>query len=190
MKNDVVVTGHRIVLAGFWKRVAATLIDTIILFVLIFICGFIYGLMFVTQETNLAELRGYTNGFSFLFTAIYFIGYHASSYQATPGKIAVGIKVVRYDGSGLLIGGAFLRFLATILNGFTFGIGWLLAMLTRDKQALHDFLCKTLVVDKWAFTFHANRQKRGLGAVTIVTLLTLIPIFIFVLALTSHPQYR
>ena len=42
--------------------------------------------------------------------------------------------------------------------------------LTERKQALHDMLCDTLVVDKWAFTAHPERQRDELGVVTIVIL--------------------
>ena len=41
------------------------------------------------------------------------------------------------------------------------------------KQALHDMLCDTLVVDKWAFTERPDLQRRELGAVTIVVLVVL-----------------
>ena len=40
----------------------------------------------------------------------------------------------------------------------------------RSQQALHDMLCDTLVVDKWAFTDRPEWQERGLGTVTVVIL--------------------
>ena len=56
----------------------------------------------------------------------------------------------------------------------TCGIGVLISGLmvafTERKQALHDMLCDTLVVDKWAFTDRPEWQERGLGTVTVVIL--------------------
>lgn len=49
-------------------------------------------------------------------------------------------------------------------------IGFIMAAFTERKQALHDMMCDTLVVDKWAFTEHPELQQRGLGTVTIVIL--------------------
>ena len=45
-----------------------------------------------------------------------------------------------------------------------------MAAFTERKQGLHDMLCDTLVVDKWAFTEHPEWQQRNLGTVTTVIL--------------------
>ena len=53
------------------------------------------------------------------------------------------------------------------------GRGYNLALIrdfTERKQAPHDMVCDTLVVDKWAFTDHPERQQQGLGTVTVVVL--------------------
>ena len=48
--------------------------------------------------------------------------------------------------------------------------GYLMAAFTQRKQALHDLICGTLVVDKWAYTHHPERQRRELGTITWVIL--------------------
>lgn len=45
-----------------------------------------------------------------------------------------------------------------------------MAGMTQRKQAPHDKVCETLVVDRWAFTDHPERQSTGLDTVTIVVL--------------------
>jgi hypothetical protein len=45
-----------------------------------------------------------------------------------------------------------------------------MAGFTERKRALHDMMCDTLVVDKWAFTSHPEWQRKELGAVTITIL--------------------
>ena len=84
-------------------------------------------------------------------------------------------RVVRGDGSPIGFGRAFLRYLAYFLFVvLTCGIGVLVSGLmvafTERKQAPHDMVCDTLVVDKWAFTDHPERQQQGLGTVTVVVL--------------------
>lgn len=49
-------------------------------------------------------------------------------------------------------------------------ISGLMVAFTERKQALHDMICDTLVVDKWAFTAFPERQRDELGVVTIVIL--------------------
>ena len=81
-----------------------------------------------------------------------------------------GIKVVRSDGSRISVARGVGRYFATFLSTLILGIGFLMAAFTERKQALHDMVCDTLVVDKWAFTAHPEWQKRELGTVTVVIL--------------------
>src|SRR5690606_40469228 len=81
-------------------------------------------------------------------TAAYYGWFHASNSQATLGKMAIGIKVVRGDGTRISFARGFARYFAMILSALTLGIGFLMAAFTERKQALHDILCDTLVVDR------------------------------------------
>ena len=107
---------------------------------------------------------------SIAITAGYYAWFHASNSQATLGKMAVGIKVVRGDGSRITLARGVGRYFGFMLSSLTLGIGLLMAAFTERKQALHDILCDTLVVDRWAFTDHPEWQRRELGTVTVVVL--------------------
>ena len=72
-------------------------------------------------------------------------GMTSSSYQGTLGKLAMGIQVCDLDGRPIGFGRALLRELAKILSSI-FLIGFLTALFTEKKQALHDILLQTLVV--------------------------------------------
>src|SRR5690606_39717364 len=96
--------------------------------------------------------------------------FHASRGGATPGKMLIGIKVVRTDGSRISVLRGVGRYFGALLSGLVLCIGYLMAAFTGRKQALHDMLCDTLVVDKWAFTEHPEWQRRELGTATIVVL--------------------
>jgi uncharacterized BrkB/YihY/UPF0761 family membrane protein len=54
--------------------------------------------------------------------------------------------------------------------GLILCIGYLMAAFTERKQGLHDMMCDTLVVDRWAFTDQPQLQRRELGVVTIAVL--------------------
>lgn len=175
--------GGEVVYAGFWKRVAAYMIDAMVIgvatqIVQLVVMGVFFGLS-ASSMSNPETMFASGTGILFVLAlylvplamnAAYYAAFHASSKQATLGKMAVGIKVVRTDGTRISLARGVGRFFATILSSLTIGIGFLMAAFTDRKQALHDMICDTLVVDKWAYTAHPEWQKRELGTVTIVIL--------------------
>ena len=72
--------------------------------------------------------------------------YFVSTRGATPGKIALGIKIVRADGSAVPVDLAFGRYFAQWLSVFTFMIGYIIAGFDEEKRSLHDHICGTRVV--------------------------------------------
>jgi uncharacterized RDD family membrane protein YckC len=170
--------GH-VVYAGFLKRVAASFIDGVIVSVVGGVIGGMVGAVFgfalmggdfgSSAGSNLLNLISSTMGL--VLGLLYYGGFHSSESQATPGKMLIGIKVARVDGDRLTPVRAGARFLATYINLFTLGIGWLMAAFTERKQALHDFIADTVVVDRWAFTEFPERQNSELGGCAIAILI-------------------
>ncbi len=167
-----------VVYAGFWKRVAAYLIDYVILTIVAMIVGGIVGL-------GIGGAMGFTGGSAMTGQALselvggliglgigllYYGGLHASSGGASLGKMAIGIKVVRSDGQRISLARSMGRYFASILSALILLVGYLMAAFTGRKQALHDMLCDTVVVDKWAFTDQPHLQRHELGAVAVVVL--------------------
>jgi uncharacterized RDD family membrane protein YckC len=68
--------------------------------------------------------------------------------QATPGKMIVGIKVTDMNGTPITFGRATGRYFAKIISSLTFGVGYIMAAFTQQKQALHDIISGCLVVDR------------------------------------------
>lgn len=175
-----------VVHAGLWRRFAASCIDGLVTGVVGYALLIPLMLAYGVSMSSFAQAElagsGMNLGFmlfyyaiSFGVPALYFAWMHSSSSQASLGKMAVGARVVRGDGSPIGFGRAFLRYLAYFLFVvLTCGIGVLVSGLmvafTERKQAPHDMVCDTLVVDKWAFTDHPERQQQGLGTVTVVVL--------------------
>jgi uncharacterized RDD family membrane protein YckC len=169
--------GH-VLYASFLKRVAASIID-----------GFIVGIITVVVQTPIALITGVSLGLAggdaglgsalmqlvtqLIGVAIgiaYFGYFYTSDQQASPGKQLVGIKVARPDGERISFARSVGRYFANWLNIFTLGLSYLLPLFTEKRQTLHDLICDTVVVDRWAFTDTPERQTEELGGCAIAVL--------------------
>jgi uncharacterized RDD family membrane protein YckC len=122
------------VYAGFWKRVAALLIDSIV----------------VSAATGI--LTAATLGIAwfsiFLLPWVYEAIMLSSEKQATVGKMVLGIVVTDVNGGRITFGRATGRHFAKWLSALILGVGFLMAAFTERKQALHDMIADTLVVNR------------------------------------------
>jgi uncharacterized RDD family membrane protein YckC len=131
--------------AGFWRRVAAALIDGILVGVVSWIVTLIFS--------GISDGAEVTAQILVLIAAYgYYAGMESSSYQATVGKIALGIQVTDLNGNRISFGRALGRNLAEILSALIFGIGYIMVAFTPKKQGLHDMIAGTLVVQKGTAT--------------------------------------
>ena len=72
--------------------------------------------------------------FSLLATVAWFASFHGSRLMASPGKLAVGIKVVRADGSRMGWGRSIGRAFAYYLGFLTLYVGYLIAAFTPTRD--------------------------------------------------------
>ena len=180
LKEEPAVQGGEVVYAGFWKRVAAYIIDAVIVGVVGGIIGGIIGGILGGAMLGAGGVSGNPSGMlaiqllsnlvGMVLGLSYFGWMHASSSMATLGKMAIGIKVVRPDGQRISFARGVGRYFGLIVSSLPLGIGFAMAGFTEHKRALHDMLCDTLVVDKWAFTAQPELQRRELGTLTVVVL--------------------
>ncbi len=137
--------------AGFWRRLAAFIIDAIIAGALVGAITSIFlpftWLPFWGSGAHWIPLfRGTAqNIISSAVNIAYAAGFWAWRGQ-TPGKMLLNIKVIRTDGSGVSLGYALLRYLGYVVNGLTLGIGFLWIAFDARKQGLHDKIADTYVV--------------------------------------------
>jgi len=159
--------------AGFWWRVLAFILDSLLLWLVDFAIAAASGWHSLTFGTDtdsvqavadvawhpgLADVAGphwystshwHGGGLTLavsLLSALYFILLESSKLQGTLGKRACGLRVTGLHGQRISVLRALGRHLAKILSGLLFGIGFLMVGWTRHKQALHDKLAGTLVM--------------------------------------------
>lgn len=201
---------HEVVQAGFWRRWAALFLDQLILsgvfYALIIAVALMIGATGGLDTLELSEsepppawviaLYVGVTGLYYLGAGLYFSLMESSVRQATVGKMALGIKVVDQAGQRLSFAHALGRWFAASLSYLTLYIGFFMAALTAKKQALHDLMANTLVVDKWAYTDSPERQTRGptgclvAFAVAIALMIGLVVLgVVAAIALPAYQQY-
>ena len=141
--------------AGFWIRFAAKIIDYIAISIVNFVinavifmiigfslknpaspesAGMLFGIAYaVVQLLNLSTFAAYDT---------YFVG----KFGATPGKMALKLKIVTSDGDAVSYLRALGRFGAEIISGAILLIGYIMAAFDDERRALHDRICDTRVV--------------------------------------------
>jgi uncharacterized RDD family membrane protein YckC len=151
--------------AGFWRRLGAYLIDFIILAVVSQVLRFLWAMVLGAPEVPvvspeappeeqvaaaLAALRasGPVSLVETLVNFLYFTFFEGSTLQATPGKLALGIRVTDTDGNRISYARAFGRTLGKIVSGMICLIGFIMIAFTERKQGLHDLIAGTLVVKR------------------------------------------
>lgn len=135
------------VYAGFWLRGVAYLIDSILVGVIVFVVAGL-GIVPMADDPEAEPLLSALNFLAEAIALLYWSIFEASALQATPGKLAVGIRVTDLAGGRLGFGRALLRNVLKILSFLLLLIGYLMAAFTARKQALHDLIAGTLVVKR------------------------------------------
>jgi uncharacterized RDD family membrane protein YckC len=129
--------------AGFWRRVAAVLIDGLLLSVVTLPLTLAFG--GYDAYADLGQAPGASTS-STVIAWLYYALMESSAKQATVGKMALGIMVADLEGGRIGFGRATGRYFGKILSALILGIGFLMAAFTERKQGLHDMLAGTLVV--------------------------------------------
>ena len=143
--------------AGFWLRLGAYVLDWVLRGMLFaIICQWKHWALPVLPETLneetyrqfLEQMRPIADqalpwilGLWVLYDVL-FVG----TFGATPGKMALGARIVATDGSPAGYGRALLRSLAARLTEFLFCVGYLGIVARPDKRGPHDLLAGTRVI--------------------------------------------
>jgi len=137
--------------AGFWIRMIAAIVDSVLVTVVEVALGLLLGLA-------TAHLGGGPDGlgqrmitiviwlFGTVLTVAYYVFFTGYCGQ-TPGKMALRIKVIRTNGTEIGYGKAALReVLGKFVSAILLGIGYLMVAFDPQKQGLHDKIADTYVI--------------------------------------------
>ena len=134
---------------GFWVRVLAYIIDSIILqFATSILSGIGMALAIAlggASETAAVGALGSFYGLAFVANWLYFALMESSRWQGTVGKQALKLIVTDADGGRIGFGRATGRYFAKFLSTMIFLIGFFMVGWTERKQGLHDLIAGTLV---------------------------------------------
>jgi uncharacterized RDD family membrane protein YckC len=149
------VSAHRAVPAGFesveyvgfGRRLAAVIIDILILGIATFpLLYAVYGAEVFAAERML--LGPVDFALSYLLPAIYAVAFWFYK-QATPGKMAISAIIVDARTGGRvplarLVG----RYFAYFISAVPFGLGFLWILVDKRKQGWHDKIVRTVVIEE------------------------------------------
>jgi uncharacterized RDD family membrane protein YckC len=151
--------------AGFWIRLAASLVDFLLLLAGLYIlyCVISQSFFWIFPGINkvidtFGDIAGgapVSAGLIWLLaivlliflagSTVYFVVCWATAGQ-TVGKLSMSIKIIRTDSSPVDLRAAFIRFLGSLLCMATLGIGFIFVAFDSRKQGLHDRIADTYVV--------------------------------------------
>jgi uncharacterized RDD family membrane protein YckC len=143
-------------LAGFGARAAAKLLDSLLMAVVLYGAAFAIGALLsdpaflFRPDADYGDSIALTlavawNLSSFILPALYTVWF-LGRYGATPGKMALGLRVVRPDGTPVTYLRALGRHFGEMITSITCGLGYFTALIDAQHRTLHDMICDTRVV--------------------------------------------
>lgn len=131
--------------AGFWVRLGATLIDTVIIVIVITIpLSFIYGEQYWLGSQYIRGFWDFILGWVVPIVATIWFWLR---YLGTPGKMALKLKIVdAKTGKKMTTGQAIGRYFAYLVSIIPFCLGFIWIGIDSRKQGWHDKLAGTVVI--------------------------------------------
>lgn len=133
--------------AGFWRRLAAFFIDSLLFGILsLSLFYIVYG---EVSLQGIGQMGYYRLGewlvnwlLPFLLTVFFWV-----RFQGTPGKLLMNCKIVdARSKTGPSTGQAVLRYVGYFASALPLGLGFLWIIWDRRKQGFHDKIAGTVVV--------------------------------------------
>ena len=139
-KNDSGAAGRVYELAGLVDRFAASLIDSFLLILPLSIAALIISSPGHHIPKQLLQ-------FVFLALPVAYHWYFWTRREGqTPGKFALGIRVIKTDHSAISDVDAVIRAIGYHVSSMLFGLGFIWALFDKNNQSWHDKIARTYVV--------------------------------------------
>ena len=139
-KNDHVSTDQTYELAGLIDRLAANIIDSFLILIPLMIVGVI------TSSPGQPVPRQIVQFVMMAVPVAYHWYFWTRREGQTPGKFALGIRVIKADGSKIGDIDAVMRAIGYHVSAMLFGLGFIWALLDKNNQSWHDKIARTYVV--------------------------------------------
>jgi uncharacterized RDD family membrane protein YckC len=145
--------------AGFWRRFSAFILDQffLIMGVLIFLLIIGGAILMITvigkKDIPFQMIRSFFGGFGIIIACLanwlYFTLMESSSRQATFGKMLMKIVVTDLNEKKITTGKANARYWSKFISTIPIFLGFVTMVFTSKKQAFHDKIAKTLVLNEY-----------------------------------------
>ena len=145
--------------AGFWIRLLALFLDGLIMgaviwpFMIVITVSSGVGKMPTNRQPDPAVVVRMFGWFGVMYLLVFLLqaiyqGWFLSKRGGTPGKLILGLRVIRPYGGPITFWRGVARFFAFLLSQLIFYIGFIMAAFDEEKRALHDRICDTRVIYK------------------------------------------
>jgi len=145
LKEEMDAENIRYDYVGFWTRVGASIIDTILLLAITSpILYAIYGERYFSSEAMLQGTSDFIFSYVFPIVATILFWIYKS---ATPGKMALSVKVIdTKTGQAPTPVQAIVRYLGYYVSLLPLGLGFFWIAFDEKKQGWHDKMAGTMVI--------------------------------------------
>ncbi len=146
--------------AGFWVRVGAAIIDSILLLIVISpLMTAIYGIQYWTSQSYFLGFWDVVLNYLLPAVAIIIFWIYRS---ATPGKMMLKLSIVDAKTGGQPSKGQYIgRYLAYYVSAIPLFLGLIWVGIDKKKQGWHDMLAGTLVVkNKQSIAAHSAPEEQ------------------------------
>ncbi len=146
------VSGSDLALASVWRRFFAFWLDAFIQGIFMMPLFFLFMFSAVKAQQSGQALPAAAAGLQILMQLVFvgislaYEGLFLQFKSATPGKMALGLRVVTPDGDPVAAGQAWTRPLIRALLSFCALVDYLPALFRKDKCTLHDLAARTRVI--------------------------------------------
>ena len=144
-ENELAESAQPVQYVGFWLRLGASLIDSIIIILLTYpFLYFFYGAEYFDSD---GSVQGWTDFVvTYLLPIIAVISFWIYK-SATPGKMAISAKIIDDNTGGKpTIKQYVIRYLGYYVSIFVLGLGFLWIAWDKKKQGWHDKMAGTVVI--------------------------------------------
>lgn len=144
---------------GFGRRLAASLLDGLLLgfltFILVLVIGFVALLIDIFKPEQIVPFDTLIILAAAILSLVYYVSYWSTSGQ-TIGKTMLGLKVVDRTGSPPSTGKAVLRYLGYLISAAIFSLGFIWIAFDQKRQGWHDKIAGTYVVEATTEPFEVD----------------------------------